>query len=36
MQNMINANIRKAKKEKGISHEELAIKLNIVKQTVSK
>ncbi len=33
---MINENIRKARKEKGISQEELAIKLNVVRQTVSK
>ena len=36
MQYMINENIRKARKEKGISQEELAIKLNVVRQTVSK
>ena len=33
---MINENIRKARKEKGISQEELAIRLNVVRQTVSK
>jgi len=33
---MINENIRKARKEKGISQEELGIKLNVVRQTVSK
>lgn len=33
---MINENIRKARKAKGISQEELAIKLNVVRQTVSK
>lgn len=33
---MINENIQKARKEKGISQEELAIKLNVVRQTVSK
>lgn len=35
-QNMINENIRNARKKKGISQEELAIKLNVVRQTVSK
>lgn len=33
---MINENIRNARKKKGISQEELAIKLNVVRQTVSK
>ena len=33
---MINENIRKARKEKGISQEELVIKLNVVRETVSK
>lgn len=33
---MLNENIRQARKAKGISQEELAIKLNVVRQTVSK
>ncbi|WP_418746156.1 helix-turn-helix domain-containing protein [Frisingicoccus sp.] len=33
---MINENIRNARKKKGISQEELAIELNVVRQTVSK
>lgn len=33
---MINENIKNARKAKGISQEEMAIKLNVVRQTVSK
>lgn len=33
---MINENIRKCRKAKGISQEEMAVKLNVVRQTVSK
>lgn len=33
---MLNENIKKARKEKGFSQEELALKLNVVRQTVSK
>lgn len=33
---MIGENIRQARKEKGISQEEMAVKLNVVRQTVSK
>lgn len=33
---MLNENIKKLRKAKGISQEELAIKLNVVRQTVSK
>lgn len=33
---MLSENIRKLRKEKGISQEELAAKLNVVRQTVSK
>lgn len=33
---MINDNIRKYRKDKGISQEELAVRLNVVRQTVSK
>lgn len=33
---MLNENIRNLRKAKGVSQEELAIKLNIVRQTVSK
>ena len=33
---MLNENIKRIRKSKGISQEELAIKLNIVRQTVSK
>ena len=33
---MLNENIRKLRKTKGLSQEELAIKLNVVRQTVSK
>ena len=33
---MLNENIRNSRKAKGLSQEELAIKLNVVRQTVSK
>ena len=33
---MLNENIKKFRKSKGLSQEELAIKLNVVRQTVSK
>ena len=33
---MLNENIKKLRKSKGISQEELAIKLNVVRQTISK
>ena len=33
---MIGENIRQARKKKGISQEEMAVKLNVVRQTVSK
>lgn len=33
---MLNKNIKNLRKSKGISQEELAIKLNVVRQTVSK
>ena len=33
---MLNENIRAIRKSKGLSQEELAIKLNVVRQTVSK
>ena len=33
---MLNENIRAARKSRGLSQEELAIKLNVVRQTVSK
>ena len=33
---MLNENIRQLRKSKGLSQEELAIKLNVVRQTVSK
>ena len=33
---MLNENIRLIRKAKGLSQEELAIKLNVVRQTVSK
>lgn len=33
---MLNENIKTARKSKGFSQEELAIKLNVVRQTVSK
>lgn len=33
---MLNENIKNSRKSKGLSQEELAIKLNVVRQTVSK
>ena len=33
---MLNEKIKQYRKEKGLSQEELAIKLNVVRQTVSK
>lgn len=33
---MLNENIKSARKAKGRSQEELAVKLNVVRQTVSK
>ena len=33
---MLNENIKTLRKSKGLSQEELAIKLNVVRQTVSK
>ena len=33
---MLNENIQSIRKSKGLSQEELAIKLNVVRQTVSK
>ncbi|MBQ7398052.1 MAG: helix-turn-helix transcriptional regulator [Clostridia bacterium] len=33
---MLNENLKKLRKAKGLSQEELAIKLHIVRQTVSK
>lgn len=33
---MLNENIRAARKSRGLSQEELAMKLNVVRQTVSK
>ena len=33
---MLNENIKAIRKSKGLSHEELAIKLNVVRQTISK
>ena len=33
---MLNENIKNLRKAKGLSQEELAIKLNVVRQTVSK
>lgn len=33
---MLNENIRKLRKAKGLSQEELAVKLHVVRQTVSK
>ena len=33
---MLNENIRAVRKSKGLSQDELAIKLNVVRQTVSK
>lgn len=35
-QTMLNENIKNSRKRKGISQEELAIKLNVVRQTISK
>lgn len=36
VQGMLNENIRNLRKSKGLSQEELAIKLNVVRQTISK
>ena len=33
---MINQNIKRFRKAKGLSQEEMAVKLNVVRQTVSK
>ena len=33
---MLNENIKVVRKSKGLSQEELAIKLNVVRQTISK
>lgn len=33
---MINDNIKRFRKEKGLSQEEMAVKLNVVRQTISK
>lgn len=33
---MLNENIRNLQKSKGLSQEELAIRLNVVRQTISK
>ena len=33
---MLNANIKAIRKSKGLSQEELAVKLNVVRQTISK
>ena len=33
---MLNENIRELRKAKGLSQEELAVRLNVVRQTVSK
>ena len=33
---MLNENIKNLRKAKGLSQEELAVKLNVVRQTVSK
>ena len=33
---MINENIKKYRKQKGMSQEEMALRLNVVRQTVSK
>ena len=33
---MLNENIKSIRKSKGLSQEELAIKLNVVRQTISK
>lgn len=35
-QGMLNENIRNLQKSKGLSQEELAIRLNVVRQTISK
>lgn len=35
-QSMLNENIRNLRKSKGLSQEELAIRLNVVRQTISK
>ena len=33
---MLNENIKSIRKSKGLSQEELAVKLNVVRQTISK
>lgn len=33
---MLNENIKTIRKSKGLSQEELAVKLNVVRQTISK
>lgn len=33
---MLKENIKKIRKDKGLSQEELAVKLNVVRQTISK
>ena len=33
---MLNENIKAIRKEKGLSQQELAVKLNVVRQTISK
>lgn len=33
---MLNENVKSIRKSKGLSQEELAIKLNVVRQTISK
>lgn len=35
-QGMLNENIRNLRKSKGLSQEELAVRLNVVRQTISK
>ena len=35
-QSMLNENIKNLRKAKGISQEELAVRLNVVRQTISK
>ena len=35
-QSMLNENIKNLRKSKGLSQEELAIRLNVVRQTISK